>query len=239
MEKLVLTSSSLPEKCEASLKDLGFEVITFPEYHRLQKPVASHPDMLLHILGDKYITTSDYYSIALESFSKLNAAGLTPVLTDEFPSSDYPDDILFNSLRIKDKIFGLEKKMSRAIKEYAEENSLSIVNVKQGYTKCSVCKVSDDAIITADEGISNAATAHGIDVLKIREGYVGIDGYGYGFIGGASGTYDDTVYFCGDILSHPDGQKIADFCEKHSKRCISLSNDTLFDVGTLFFITKV
>ena len=99
--------------------------------------------------------------------------------------------------------------------------------------------MSENAIITADEGIAKTAAAHGIDVLKIREGYVDIDGYGYGFIGGASGACDDAVYFCGDILSHPDGQKIADFCEKHSKRCVSLSNDTLFDVGTLFFLTKV
>ena len=239
MEKLVLASSSLPKKCEASLRALGFEIIAFPEYYRLQKPVAAHPDMLLHILGDKYITTSEYYSIALESFSMLNSAGFMPILTDELPSPDYPDDVIFNSLRIKDKIFGLERKMSRAIKEYAEENSLSIVNVKQGYTKCSVCKVSENAIITADEGIAKATEAHGIDVLKICDGHVGIDGYGYGFIGGASGACDDAVYFCGDVLSHTDGQKISNFCEKHSKRCVSLSNDALFDVGTLFFLTKV
>ena len=236
MKKFVLTSSSLPKNCASALSERGFEIIPFPEYHRLQKPVATHPDMLFHIWGDKYITSAEYYSIAKVSFSRINEAGLTPVLTDEHPLPDYPDDVLFNCLRLGDKLFGLEKKISHIIKEYAEGDSVAIINVKQGYTKCSVCKVSDDAIITADEGIAKAAAANGADVLKIREGYVGIDGYGYGFIGGASGATEDAVYFCGDVLSHPDGQKIADFCKKHSKRCISLSNDALFDVGTLFFL---
>lgn len=236
MKKFVLTSSSLPKKCERSLSERGFELISFPEYFRLQKPVSSHPDMLLHILGDKYITSKEYYSIASDAFAKLNGAGLTPILTDERPSPEYPDDILFNSLRLGNKIFGLEKKMSKVIREYAKENSISVVNVKQGYTKCSVCKVSDNAIITADEGIAKAAASRGVEVLKIRDGHVDIDGYGYGFIGGASGATESAVYFCGDVFSHPDGKSIAEFCEKHSKECISLSNDTLFDVGTLFFI---
>ena len=192
--------------------------------------------MLLHIWNDKYITSAEYYSIAKVSLSRLNEAGLTPVLTDEHPLPDYPDDVLFNCLRLGDKLFGLEKKISHVIKEYAEAELTSVINVKQGYTKCSVCKVSEAAIITADDGIAKIAAAHGVDVLKIREGYVSIDGYGYGFIGGASGATEDAVYFCGDVLSHPDGQKIAEFCEKHSKRCISLSNDALFDVGTLFFL---
>ena len=96
MKKFVLTSSSIPRSCADALSERGFEVIPFPEYHRLQKPVASHPDMLLHIWNDKYITSAEYYSIAKVSFSRLNEAGLKPVLTDEHPLPDYPDDVLFN-----------------------------------------------------------------------------------------------------------------------------------------------
>ena len=239
MDRFVLASSSLPQKCARALAEHGFEIISLPEYYRLQKPVASHPDMLMFISDRQYITTSEYYYLAEESLKKLNALGLVPILTDETPTADYPGDVLFNSLLLGDLLLGLEKAMSRTLKGYAEKNSISRVNVRQGYTKCSVCKVSDNAIITADETIAKAAEAHGTDVLRIREGYVGIDGYGYGFIGGASGTTEDAVYFCGDVLSHPDGKRIAEFCEKHQKCCISLSNDTLFDVGTLFFLSKV
>jgi hypothetical protein len=73
-------------------------------------------------------------------------------------------------------------------------------------------------------------------VLLISEGGIELCGYSHGFIGGAGGVTLDTAYFCGDIFSHPDGEKIKNFCHKHKKECISLSKEPLFDVGTLFFI---
>ncbi len=239
MKALVLASSSLSHACASSLRELGFEPIIMPEYNRLQKGVSSHPDMLAFIYGNKYICTSEYYSIAGEIFEKINSLGYSPILTHEIPSEKYPNDILFNALALGDKLFCLEKGISKEVIEFAKANEFQIINTNQGYTKCSVCKISDNAIITADRGISELAKANGIDVLTIREGHVNLDGYGYGFIGGSSGVYEDTVYFCGDIMKHPDGKEIAVFCEKHKKACISLSNEELFDVGTLFFLAKV
>jgi len=236
MKKFVLCSSSLPTPCSDALVSLGFEPIHMPEYFRLQKPVASHPDMLLHIIGDKYVTTSEYYVIASEVFEKINSAGLSPVLTDEIPSPDYPNDVLFNALKLGGYLIGLEGAMSSKLKECAKSDSLSILNVKQGYSKCSVCKVSDNAIITSDSSIANAIRKKDIDVLEIRSGWVEIDGYDHGFIGGASGAFENKIFFCGNVLRHPDGERIYDFCKKHHKECICLSNDTLFDVGTLFFL---
>lgn len=239
MKALVLASSALSHECASSLRDLGFEPIIMPEYARLQRGVSSHPDMLAFIYGNKYICTKEYYSIAREIFEKINSLGYSPILTDEIPSEKYPNDILFNALALGDKLFCLEKGISRELIRFAKQNELQIINTNQGYTKCSVCKISDDAIITADKGISELAKSIGIDVLTVSEGHTRLDGYGYGFIGGASGVYEDTVYFCGDISKHPDGKQIVAFCEKHKKVCVSLSNEELFDVGTLFFLTKV
>ena len=239
MKTLVLASSVLSYECASSLRNLGFEPIIMPEYTRLQRGVSSHPDMLAFIYGNKYICTKEYYSIAREIFEKINSLGYSPILTDEIPSEKYPNDILFNVLPLEDKILCLKKGISKKLISFATRNNLQIINTNQGYTKCSVCKISENAIITADKGISELAKSIGIDVLTIREGHVNLDGYGYGFIGGASGVYEDTVYFCGDISKHPDGKQIVAFCEKHKKSCVSLSNEELFDVGTLFFLSKV
>ena len=239
MKTLVLSSSALPEKCASSLRSLGFEVILMPPYKRLQAPVSSHPDMLTFIHGDKYFCTKEYYAIAKEVFNKINHLGYSPIFTDEVPSKEYPNDILFNALTLGNKLFCSQKGVSKELIKFAKDNNFQITNTKQGYAKCSACKLSENAIITADKGISKLAKANEIDVLTINEGHVEIDGYGYGFIGGASGLFDDTVYFCGDIAKHPDGQKISEFCNNHKKKYICLSDDKLFDVGTLFFIQKV
>ena len=106
----------------------------------------------------------------------------------------------------------------------------------QGYTKCSVCVVSDNAIITADRAIATACAAVGIDVLTVSEGHISLPPYNFGFIGGASCACGDNVYFCGSLDTHPDGESIKEFCKNHGKLAVSLSDGELQDVGSLFFV---
>jgi hypothetical protein len=50
---------------------------------------------------------------------------------------------------------------------------------------------------------------------------------------------EDTVYFTGDISSHPDAERIAEFCKAHKKKIISLSSEPLNDVGGIFFFPSI
>lgn len=79
-----------------------------------------------------------------------------------------------------------------------------------------------------------AGRALGIDVLTVSEGHISLPPYNFGFIGGSCGERGGKVYFCGSINSHPDGARIKEFCEKHGKTAISLSDRELIDVGSLF-----
>ena len=176
MKTLVLASSALPQKCARTLSNSGFEVITMPAYNRLQAGVSSHPDMLAFFYGNKYICTKEYYYLAREIFERINSYGYSPIFTVEIPSENYPGDILFNAVVLGDKLFCLEKGASKELVNFAKTNDLQIINTNQGYAKCSVCKVSDNAIITADKGLSALAKANGIDTLTICTGHVLLDG---------------------------------------------------------------
>ena len=96
--------------------------------------------------------------------------------------------------------------------------------------------VSDNALITADKSIYSISQNNGLDALLISEGHVDLNGYGYGFIGGASGAVDSYVLFCGDLSNHPDGERIAEFCQKHGKAPVSLSDEPLYDYGTVMLL---
>ncbi len=236
MKKIVFSSKDISDKCVRSLLERGFSPVLLPEYPRLQKGVSSHPDMLFFFYKRKYICTKEYFMIAKDVTELLSQMGYSPVISNETPSPEYPHDVIFNALMIGKYIFGNEKALSKSLIELAEAEGVEIVNVKQGYTKCSVCKVSENAIITADKGIAKEASLRGIDVLTVSPEGVLLNGYDCGFIGGASGSDQDAVYFCGDIMTHPDGAQLSDFCRAHGKECISLSDEPLFDVGTLFFV---
>ena len=48
-------------------------------------------------------------------------------------------------------------------------------------------------------------------------------------------SYEKTVFFCGDAKKHQDYDKIYDFCSACGYEIISLSDEPLYDVGTIFF----
>ena len=110
-----------------------------------------------------------------------------------------------------------------------------MIDVRQGYTKCSVCPIDENSIITADCGIAKKARQHGFDVLEVSNIGVNLDPLSCGFIGGASGVFHDAVYFCGNLDAHPDAESIKAFCKSHNKQTVSLSDEPLYDVGTMFF----
>lgn len=234
---LAVTDIKAPTECTEALQKLGFEVILLPPFPLLPAPVASHPDMLIFQADKRLLTHREYYEIACHQLDTIcNTAGLELKFIDETVGNTYPRDVLLNAATVGNKLICSVNAVSAQIKEYFADQIKKMINVKQGYAKCSVCIVSDNAIITADRGIASAAKSAGIDVLTISPGYVILEGYDTGFIGGSSGCCGDTVYFCGNISIHPDNSAIYDFCASHGKKIACLGDTPLTDVGTIFFI---
>jgi hypothetical protein len=106
------------------------------------------------------------------------------------------------------------------------------VTVAQGYTKCAVSVVNAGSIITADRGIGASAQNAGLEVLLISPGHIILDGFDYGFIGGASFLLDDhTMAFTGTLDRHPDKDVILAFLANHGIRPVYLTAEPIFDIG--------
>lgn len=233
---LAVTDSRIPQKCRDALLARGFDMITLPPFSALDPRVASHPDMLMLPLGDRLFVHKDYYHSAKSKIDIIcSAARLSLCLTDDRTEASYPFDISLNIANIGAHLIGLRNRMAKAVLAYAENIGQPIINVKQGYAKCATVILGDKAIITADPLIEAAGHSLSLDVLRITEGHIALDGYDHGFIGGASGVYRNTVFFCGSLVSHPDGNRIASFCQSHGFEAVCLSEDLLYDVGTMFF----
>ena len=235
--KYVITDCRIDKKCELGLRERGFEPIKLPLFSALQAPVSAHPDMLLFLGKGRLFCHGDYCSIAeneLALIAKITGAEL--VRTRDAMGKEYPSDVIFNAAAVGDCLICRRDAVSPSI--VGLYNDDEIINVKQGYAKCSVCVVNGNAIITADPSIVRAAEKKGIDVLSVSPNGVRLDGYDCGFIGGASGADDENVYFCGNIDLHPDGEIIKDFCRKHGKSAVSLSDEPLYDYGTLIFCNE-
>ena len=233
---LAIAGSGLSQKCKDAIRSFGAELIILKNNPMLEDRVAHHADLSALFLGDTLLTHENTASDNPDFVKKAKARGYKVEIIPEKLGKNYPDDILLNCLVVGKYIFARADKISSSVIEYAEKNGYSVINVKQGYARCTACPVADKGIITADAGIAKAARGAGLDVLEIQDGEVTLGGFPYGFIGGACGAADNKLLFAGDISKHPDGEKIIEFCRLHGIDAISLSDEPLCDVGSIFFI---
>ncbi|MGN0709443.1 MAG: DUF6873 family GME fold protein [Anaerovoracaceae bacterium] len=212
-KRTFVSSAAVPEVA-SYLEKQGRRVIFVTGSDGVEKPVKDHPDMYICRLG-------------ISDDSPVIAAA-----PDE-PGAAYPESVAFNAACTgKYFIHNLGYTSDRLIKA-AEDHGFSMVDVRQGYTKCSTVIVDEDSVITYDKGIERACSAAGMDVLLIRPGYVRLDGYDTGFIGGASGRIGDAVVFAGDLDDHPDGGAIRDFIEAKGLSVRCCGKGGLVDIGSV------
>lgn len=221
--------SEAAEVLRATLEQMGIQIIVVPSSGRLPVSCASHPDMLLCHMGGEHFVVGDE-----RLFHRLKALKAEPVLAEYLPGGSYPTDISLNCLFLGSKLFGKLSHTDPAILSYAEKNSMTFVSVSQGYTRCSVCIVNENSIITDDPSVEKSAKNIGVDVLVVRPGYITLPGYNYGFIGGCSGLLGpEQLAFCGSLSSHPDGERIVAFARERGVQILELPSPdgTLWDIG--------
>ncbi len=213
---------------KAALERIGCTVLEAAPVPELSGPVAAHADMQLHSFGGGEVIAA---SGAHELIECLRELGFT-VYEQDGIKPVYPRDAALNCFVLGGGLFCNPKSVSGLIVEHYCSTGREVVPVKQGYTKCSACIVSDNALITSDLSIVNAAKARGVDVLVIKSGHILLPGHEYGFIGGASGQIGGgRLAFCGKLEYHPDGDKMREFCELHGASVVELTNSALTDIG--------
>lgn len=229
--KTAIIDNRADEKAVYCLENMGLKVIPTIKIPQLYDAVATHADIQIHYLGQNSFVCAPE---AFEYYKKHLPNTCTLIKGSKSIGSAYPYDILYNTAVLKD--FAICNSAYTAIEilsEYKRMNK-NILNVKQGYSKCSTAVVSDNAIITADVGIYKSAVLNNIDALKITEGNINLRGMDYGFIGGATGLIDKhTLAVNGNINTHPDADKIKKFCTQCGTELIMLNDGILTDMGSI------
>lgn len=185
--------------------------ILISENKNLGEAVAYHPDMNLFVCDNTAFLPKNS---PLENVFKTK--GYEVIFVRQELKKEYPYDVLFNAKAVENTVILNGKTIAKEILNFLKEKNKTIINVNQGYAACSVLALNENAFITSDKGIEKALICYNKSVLKIREGYIKIKDYDYGFIGGASGFSGDILYFFGDIAAHPDFSLIDEFLKQNN-----------------------
>lgn len=235
---IAIVDERISEKCERALLIRGFKLIKTAPSTRLSAAVCAHPDMLMLVYKNRIITSTDYCDEAPYVFTDIRDAlpNVTIEFTDVTQSPLYPNDAAFNALIVGEEMFCRTESIAPALIRLAKREGLKVVKVKQGYPACTTLVLGENSAVTADPGMAKTLRGEGFSVTEIENGDILLPPHEYGFIGGASGVYRDSVYFLGDINTHRCADKIKAACEAAGFKPISLSDEPLADLGRIIFI---
>jgi len=182
-------------------------------------------------------------------------------------ANNYPGNIIYNAVFTgKYFIHNLKHtspELLNAAKAWHETHAkgtpFHILDVPQGYTRCTLLPVDESSFITSDEGIAKELADYDTEVLLIQKGYIALPGFDYGFIGGCAGhiltprtgeksgllsiNYPDTIsqantsqrtiIFNGNLEAHPNYKKIAAFIKDRDINIEYFSDYPLTDIGSI------
>ena len=227
--KIVVMSTNNKELVKR-VEELGIKVLSSENLSKLLIFEQYHTDLqFLHYNKDTVFVLKECTSL------KENLKKYFPNVIEISKNidKDYPNNVMLNCVVLHDKLICNTKTIANEVIQMAIKDNLKIINVNQGYTKCSTCVVNENAIITSDKSIYKSCRNE-MDVLLISQGYIELTGTDYGFIGGSSFKLNrNTLVFTGNIKMHPDYESIKSFAENHNVELLSLTEKTMIDIGSI------
>ena len=216
----------------ADTKIDGAKVITPPSVDVMVPSMRRHADLGIVIVGEKKVVcapeTYSYYNNALSPYGFLVIAGKKSI------GSNYPEDSAYNVCIVGKKCFLNKSVCDTLLLDILISEGFEIVEVKQGYTKCSICPIDENSFITGDCAIAREGEKRGMDVLLIENNGISLPPYKNGFWGGSSGMGDyDTLLVNGDISLLPSGDKIRQFLDTKNIKIKKLKEGEVADIGSI------
>lgn len=218
------------------LIDIGVQVLQAPRCEALPRPVNGHPDLMLHKVTDDVAVVAPNVFREFIELGRVNGSNwsIKTMIRGKVELGDtYPGDVPYNFLRIGNLCVGKIDSMDPKLMEQLKGLDVEFVNSRQGYAQCSVAKISESCCITADKGMERLLKAWGIQVLRIPEGGITLEGYNHGFIGGASGVISGRFVLTGRFHDAGINRAIEDFVTNNGVDIRFLTVQEPVDLGSL------
>lgn len=235
----VIIGAKYAHLLEEPLKMRGITPLFVPDNPNVDERLSGHVDLSVFHAGGEEIWLAPYLRES-DFAARLAAMGAQVHIADIAQSAAYPHDAQLNIAAVGGAfIYNPKVSYTPVIEHLADIRGMRGVPVRQGYAKCSVLVVDERSIITQDAGIARAARGIGLDVLEIAPGYVALDGFEYGFLGGAGfKPAADIMAFTGTLDAHPDRARILAFLSARGVNAVYLTGLPVFDIGSAIPITE-
>ena len=234
--KTVILGEAWQAKLDEALRALDLEPLYLPQNPNLDPRLRSHADLSFFRAGEEIWLSSHLFSTKLPEILKF--FGYFVHFSIHSEQFRYPNDARMNLLTLGKRLFYSPKASDPDIVNFlTSKGGYQGIAVKQGYLRCSCLPVDENSLITADHGIASAARKAGLDVLQITPGHVALEGFPYGFLGGAAFLLDEkNLILTGHFDEHPDKGRIETFLNAKGVSLHFLTQEPVFDIGSAFVL---
>ncbi|NLT50276.1 MAG: hypothetical protein GXX85_05090 [Ignavibacteria bacterium] len=224
---LFIIDKRIPTEAKQKLASFG-KIIELETSGTTDNYLSGHPDIFLFQLGNSIIYAPNTPKSFIEQLRREN---LDLVKGSREIAKGYPDCAAYNAV-ISEKYFIHNLTISDETLLKAAETKEKI-NVKQGFTRCSLLHLKDDKFISSDKGIEKELIKNGCKVLYVKPEKILLPGCRHGFFGGCAGVNGNNVFVIGSLKYIDDGNSVKDFISNCGMNLIELYDGPLFDAGSI------
>ena len=161
------------EECN-NLNKLGLKIIKIPQSKALYNAIDGHVDIQINILHKENRLILINKHMPDEFKKQLEENNIKYIESSSTLGHKYPENISINALNSKEYFIHNLKYSDDAFKKYIAHKK--IINVKQGYTKCSILPLREKVLITNDPGIYKTLSNDDFHVLLLPYGDIILEG---------------------------------------------------------------
>lgn len=201
------------------IKSLGYELIENRFNLNVYDEISSHVDIYFVKAGQVIFAAPEKADMPFTAQICTTSVG-----------ENYPDNVAYNVCIMGKYAIHNFKYTDPIVKMYLTKNGYTLINVEQGYAKCSIAVIDEKSCITSDLGIAKALLDFGIDVLYVDEKDIKLkrrinklfvedskmsfeNSPMSGFIGGALVRLGQQMILFGDTSKLSNGNKIKKYIE--------------------------
>ena len=234
--KPIVLGDAWQAKLDEALRALDLEPLYLPQNPNLDPRLRSHADLSFFRAGEEIWLSSHLIHSLYPVIFKTSYYNV--IFTYYIRQNQYPNDARMNLLVLGKYLFFSPKASDPNIVNFlTSKREYQGIAVKQGYLRCACLPVDENSLITADPGIARAARDAGLDVLQIIPGHVALEGFPYGFLGGAGFLLDKkNLILTGHLDEHPDKGRIETFLNAKGVSLHFLTQEPVFDIGSAFVL---
>jgi len=212
-----------------SLSD--FDIIFIPENPNVDLRLSGHTDLSVFKLSSDSLIVKEYLRDS-DASKALTSKGISLIFDNSLQQPEYPYDCGLNAALLGDKLICCKKATAKTVMEQCRFLGKDFIYVNQGYIKCSVCVLRDNAAITSDPGIYRELVQRGFSAHFINPETIRLEGFNHGFFGGCAFLSDSqTLMLTGKISDENEEKQLTAFLSKLNITIQYLSDEIISDIG--------